>query len=43
MVKCFFLTYFLIGGEPEANTPVLQVLLTSSFDKEGMAAVYQRW
>ncbi len=25
-----------------SNTPVLQVRLTSSFDKEGMAAVYQR-
>jgi hypothetical protein len=27
-----------------SNTPVLQVRLTSSFDKEGMSAVYQgRW
>jgi hypothetical protein len=24
------------------NTPVLQVLLTASFDKEGMTAVYQQ-
>ncbi len=25
-----------------SNTPIRQVRLTSSFDKEGMAAVYQR-
>jgi hypothetical protein len=28
--------------EPEASTPILQVRLTSSFDKERMTAVYQR-
>ncbi len=36
------LHYSITPSLHHSSTPVLQVRLTSSFDKEGMTAVYQR-
>jgi len=36
------LYFSIISTIHHSNTPVLQVLLTSSFDKERMTAVYQQ-